>query len=157
MGVSSKDPAGGVNPRGRKHEKSGGPRIRFGSPLIYLGLIVLGLLLFRNVFQEAGYFRVPYSEFKQAVRDGRFVFAGPEAEFRRTVSLTRDARIVDAAGGTVVPGFVDAHTHLPFAGWRGSEFDERLRNKTTKLMKHQPNPLPEEVARELEIMAAHWK
>ena len=71
MGASSSDPAG-VNPRGRKHEKSGGPRIRFGSPLIYLGLIVLGLLLFRNVFQEAGFFRVPYSEFKQAIRDGRF-------------------------------------------------------------------------------------
>ncbi len=71
MGASSNDPTG-VNPRGRKHEKSGGPRFRIGSPLIYLGLIVLGLLLFRNVFQEAGYLRVPYSEFKQAIRDGRF-------------------------------------------------------------------------------------
>ena len=29
----------------------------------------------------------------------------------------------------------------------GKRFDERLRNKTTKLMKHQPVPLPEEVAR----------
>ncbi len=71
MGSSSNDPAG-VNPRGRKHEKPGGPRFRLGSPLIYLGLVVLGLLLFRNLFQEAGYLRVPYSEFKQAIRDGRF-------------------------------------------------------------------------------------
>ena len=31
---------------------------------------------------------------------------------------------------TVLPGFVDAHTHLPFAGWRETEFDERLRGAT---------------------------
>lgn len=62
-----------------------------------------------------------------AARDGRIVFAGPESEFRQAVRLSAGAQIVDAAGGTVVPGFVDAHTHLPFAGWRESEFDERLR------------------------------
>jgi imidazolonepropionase len=28
---------------------------------------------------------------------------------------------VDAGGGAVVPGFVDCHTHLPFAGWRAPE------------------------------------
>ncbi|HZW90278.1 MAG TPA: ATP-dependent metallopeptidase FtsH/Yme1/Tma family protein, partial [Myxococcaceae bacterium] len=61
-----------MNPRGRKHEKPGGPRFRIGSPLIYLGLVLLGLLLFRNMFQEVGYVRVPYSEFKQAIQDGRF-------------------------------------------------------------------------------------
>jgi cell division protease FtsH len=71
VGSSSNDPAG-VNPRGRKHDKPGGPRFRLGSPLIYLALLIVGLLLFRNVFQEAGYVRVPYSEFKQAIRDGRF-------------------------------------------------------------------------------------
>ncbi len=80
MAASSNDPAG-VNPRGRKHEKpGGGPRFRFGSPLLYLGLVVLGLVLFRNMFQEAGYLRVPYSAFKQAVREGRFkrVQIGPD-------------------------------------------------------------------------------
>ena len=80
VGASSNDPAG-LNPRGRKHEKPGGSRFRLGSPLIYLGLVLLGLLLFRNMFQEAGYLRVPYSEFKQAIRDGRFkrVQIGPDA------------------------------------------------------------------------------
>src|SRR5215831_7703981 len=71
VGSSSNDPAG-TNPRGRKHEKPGGPRFRIGSPLLYLGLVLLGLLLFRNMFQEAGYIRVPYSEFKKGIRDGRF-------------------------------------------------------------------------------------
>jgi len=30
----------------------------------------------------------------------------------------------------VLPGFVDPHTHLPFAGWRAGEFVERLRGAT---------------------------
>ena len=33
-------------------------------------------------------------------------------------------------GCTVVPGFVDAHTHLPFVGWRADEFEARLAGKT---------------------------
>ena len=33
---------------------------------------------------------------------------------------------VDASGCAVVPGFVDCHTHLPFAGWREGEYDQKL-------------------------------
>ncbi len=33
---------------------------------------------------------------------------------------------LDASGCTVVPGFVDCHTHLPFYGWRGDEDAARL-------------------------------
>ncbi len=29
-------------------------------------------------------------------------------------------------GCTIAPGFVDCHTHLPFAGWRAEEFEARL-------------------------------
>lgn len=65
-----------------------------------------------------------------ACREGRIVFAGPEAEYRARVALDPGAEVVHAAGGTAIPGFVDAHTHLPFAGWRESEFDERLRGAT---------------------------
>lgn len=35
-------------------------------------------------------------------------------------------RVVDAAGGAVLPGWVDAHTHLVFAGDRSAEFAERM-------------------------------
>src|SRR3954468_13690220 len=31
-------------------------------------------------------------------------------------------RRVDVSGCAVVPGFVDCHTHLPFAGWRAEEY-----------------------------------
>jgi imidazolonepropionase len=38
--------------------------------------------------------------------------------------------VLDAGGGTVIPGFVDPHTHLPFAGTREDEFDRRLAGET---------------------------
>ncbi len=65
-----------------------------------------------------------------ASRDGRFVFVGTEEELDARVTLLEGAETIEAAGGTVTPGFVDAHTHLPFAGWRESEFDERLHGAT---------------------------
>jgi imidazolonepropionase len=34
--------------------------------------------------------------------------------------------IIDAAGGAVLPGFVDCHTHLPFAGWRAEEYERKV-------------------------------
>ena len=33
---------------------------------------------------------------------------------------------VDAAGCAVLPGFVDCHTHLPFAGWRAEEYERKV-------------------------------
>ena len=33
---------------------------------------------------------------------------------------------VDASGCAVLPGFVDCHTHLPFAGWRGQEYERKV-------------------------------
>ncbi len=44
--------------------------------------------------------------------------------------------------------------------WRqkgGKRFEERLREATQKAMAHVPKPLPAEVLRELDRMAAHWK
>jgi imidazolonepropionase len=35
--------------------------------------------------------------------------------------------IVDATGCAIVPGFVDCHTHLPFAGWRAGEYEMKVR------------------------------
>ncbi|MBF8290348.1 MAG: hutI [Chloroflexi bacterium] len=57
--------------------------------------------------------------------EGRILAVGPGAELTRTLEaggypLSRFARL-DAAGGTVTPGLVDAHTHLLFAGSREGE------------------------------------
>jgi imidazolonepropionase len=35
--------------------------------------------------------------------------------------------VVDASGCGLIPGLVDCHTHLPFAGWRASEYDIKVR------------------------------
>lgn len=61
-----------------------------------------------------------------AARDGVVVFVGDESEWRREGTMTADAVVVDAAGGAVVPGFVDAHTHVVFAGDRRDELRRRL-------------------------------
>jgi imidazolonepropionase len=34
--------------------------------------------------------------------------------------------VIDAAGRAVIPGFVDCHTHLPFAGWRAEEYEQKV-------------------------------
>ena len=40
---------------------------------------------------------------------------------------SKDAGIhVDATGCTLLPGFVDCHTHLPFAGWRAQEYEQKV-------------------------------
>lgn len=59
-----------------------------------------------------------------AVRAGRIVAVGPEAEL---AARYVPARRLDARGGTIVPGFVDAHTHPVFAGTREEEFEQRTR------------------------------
>ncbi len=52
-----------------------------------------------------------------AVADGRI--AGFEADAGAALQ-------VDASGCAVVPGFVDCHTHLPFAGWRAEEYEQKV-------------------------------
>jgi imidazolonepropionase len=39
------------------------------------------------------------------------------------------AERVDAGGRLVIPGLVDCHTHLAFAGWRAEEFERHLRGR----------------------------
>ena len=62
-----------------------------------------------------------------AVDQGRFVFAGPARVARREVRLRRGGVSWDAEGGSAVPGFVDAHTHVLFAGSRHRETELKVR------------------------------
>jgi imidazolonepropionase len=57
-----------------------------------------------------------------AVRDGRVVWAGLAAARRGEAH-----RVLDAGGAAVVPGLVDPHTHLVWAGDRLADFDARAR------------------------------
>ena len=61
-----------------------------------------------------------------AARDGRIIAVGPAADVRSTIRVSSATVIIDGARSTIVPGFVDAHTHLVFAGDRRDELRRRL-------------------------------
>jgi imidazolonepropionase len=82
---------------------AGPERARVGAELRELGLIENAALL---------------------VEDGRVSAVGPYAELRAKIPPT--AEVIDAGGRAVTPGFVDAHTHLIFAGNRAAEFEQRI-------------------------------
>ena len=65
-----------------------------------------------------------------AAREGRIVFVGPQATLANYVTLLDSLFRVDARGCTVVPGFVDAHTHVVYAGDRRDELRRRLAGAT---------------------------
>lgn len=61
-----------------------------------------------------------------AIAAGRIAWVGADAAFESEVRLAVGGEVIDAAGAAVVPGFVDAHTHLAFAGERDAEIRQRL-------------------------------
>jgi imidazolonepropionase len=61
------------------------------------------------------------------VRDGKIDIVGPSNEIEKTA---RGAEIVDLGRQLVLPGFVDAHTHLVFAGNRLDDFERRARGES---------------------------
>lgn len=58
------------------------------------------------------------------VEEGRIAAIGTYADLCPQISA--GAIVVDAGGRCVTPGFVDAHTHLVFAGNRAEEFEQRV-------------------------------
>lgn len=65
-----------------------------------------------------------------AAHHGGIVHVGPADTWQQTVDLEPDAIRIDARGGTIVPGFVDPHTHVVYAGDRQEELRRRLAGAT---------------------------
>jgi imidazolonepropionase len=61
------------------------------------------------------------------IRDGKIDIVSRSDEIEKNA---HGAEIVDLAGRLVLPGFVDAHTHLVFAGDRLDDFERRTRGET---------------------------
>jgi imidazolonepropionase len=59
------------------------------------------------------------------IRDAALVVDGDRVAAVEPAGATADQRL-DAAGRCVIPGFVDSHTHLVFAGDRAEEFAARM-------------------------------
>jgi imidazolonepropionase len=61
-----------------------------------------------------------------AVRDGQIVAVGTTSELLAMVDDSASVVTIDAAGKVVLPGFVDPHTHLLWAGDRVNDFELRV-------------------------------
>jgi imidazolonepropionase len=58
--------------------------------------------------------------------DGRIAFVGSDSDYARDYAGRPASETVDASGKTLLPGFVDAHTHPVWTGDRGEEIGRRL-------------------------------
>jgi imidazolonepropionase len=85
---------------------SGPKRPRIGPELSELGIIRNGGML---------------------IRDGNIESVEPNDQIEKNIG---DAEIINAGGRVVMPGFVDAHTHLVFSGNRLDDFERRARGET---------------------------
>jgi imidazolonepropionase len=62
------------------------------------------------------------------VEDGRILATGSHLNLRNRIDA--ETTVIDAKGRLMTPGFVDAHTHLVFAGNRAAEFEQRIGGAT---------------------------
>src|SRR5438445_10775337 len=86
---------------------AGSNRARIGNELLALGIIPDGGVL---------------------IRDGKIAAVGPSHAIEG--ELPAGTEMVDATDRLVMPGFVDAHTHLVFGGNRLDDFERRSRGET---------------------------
>ncbi len=96
---------------------------------IYVDLIIKNageLLTLSSSFKEESGLGV-IQKGAVAIKKGRVFWIGKTEEMSGKFSLNRDGREIDAAGKVVMPGLIDAHTHLVFAGSRENEFEQRIR------------------------------
>jgi len=83
-----------------------GQRRKHGAQMAELGIVENGSLL---------------------IRYGRIEWLGPSSQ---VPPLPPDVERIDAEGKIVLPGLVDSHTHLIFAGSREEEFEQRLQGRS---------------------------
>jgi imidazolonepropionase len=86
---------------------SGGKRTKVGAEMRELGILTDAAILCRN---------------------GKIVWVGEMKDF--DANLAEDVNEIDASEKVVMPGFVDSHTHMMFAGNRAHEFALRSQGAT---------------------------
>lgn len=87
-----------------------GQGFKVGSQMKELGVIRNGAILFNEKILWVG--------------------TTDEAEQKLNLGYFKPERVISAKNKTIIPGFVDSHTHVVFAGDRSDEFARRLRGVT---------------------------
>ncbi len=62
-----------------------------------------------------------------ALKDGRILWVGRSDRLPENFILSPLGKDIDARGRVIMPGLIDPHTHLIFAGSRENEFEMRIR------------------------------
>lgn len=90
--------------------KVGNPEYRIGSEMQNIGEIKDGAMLF----------------------DENVIWSGSTAEAEQKLAAGEFSpdKVLDLKGKSVIPGFVDSHSHIVFGGDRAEEFGKRLRGAT---------------------------
>ena len=111
-----------------------------------------------------------YEDGAVAIENGIVTAVGPTESVCREYPPHATNRAIDAAGRTVIPGFVDPHTHALFAGDRSEEFVARVQGKSyTEIMaagggiavtvesvrEASEKQLRSNLERQLDVMLAH--
>ncbi len=61
-----------------------------------------------------------------AIKDSKIVGIGKTDKILKDFTVTKNTIVINANDKTVIPGFVDCHTHLVFAGTREHEFVQKI-------------------------------
>ncbi|MCX8117493.1 MAG: imidazolonepropionase [Desulfobacterota bacterium] len=64
------------------------------------------------------------------LNQGRIEWVGRTEELPTALSKESEGRVIEATGKVVMPGLIDSHTHLVFAGSRENEFEQRIRGRS---------------------------
>ncbi len=61
-----------------------------------------------------------------AIKGEKIIWVGKTGELPKEFGLNPEGQEMDATGKVVIPGLIDSHTHLIFAGSRENEFEQRI-------------------------------
>jgi len=61
-----------------------------------------------------------------AIKRDEIFWVGKTEDFPKEFVLSQEGKEIDATGKVVMPGLIDSHTHLVFAGSRENEFEQRI-------------------------------
>jgi imidazolonepropionase len=114
---------------------AGPARPRTGAELNNLTIINDAALLIEDTISGSALKGTGFSPYIQPTREkgalapeGCILAAGPYSSLKS--KIPPHAVVIDAESRCVTPGFVDAHTHLVFAGNRAAEFEQRIAGAT---------------------------